>query len=46
MRTALANPQVRERLHALGLDPVGNTPTEFRSFIGDAIHRAAELAKG
>lgn len=45
MRTALANPQVRERLHALGLDPVGNTPAEFRLFIGGAIRRAAELVR-
>lgn len=36
---ALANPQLRELLVGMGLDPIGNTPAEFGAFI------AAEIAK-
>lgn len=32
-RDAIADPNVRERLLKIGLDPVGNTPEEFGSFI-------------
>ena len=44
-KTALAVPQVRERLVALGLEPVGNTPAEFGAFVAAAIKRAAELVR-
>ena len=45
IRKALDVPNVRERLAALGVDPVGNTPAEFRQFVGNAIKRAAELTR-
>jgi tripartite-type tricarboxylate transporter receptor subunit TctC len=44
-RTALALPQVRERLQALQLEPVGNSPPEFRAFIDDQVKRFAEMVK-
>jgi tripartite-type tricarboxylate transporter receptor subunit TctC len=43
IRTALDNPGVRERLAALGVEPVGNPPAEFAQFLVRAIKRAAEL---
>jgi tripartite-type tricarboxylate transporter receptor subunit TctC len=45
IRTALANPQVKDRLAGLGVQPVGNPPAEFRAFLVRAIKRAAELTK-
>jgi hypothetical protein len=36
---------VQERLAALGVDPVGDTPAEFRQFVIGAIKRAAELTR-
>jgi tripartite-type tricarboxylate transporter receptor subunit TctC len=43
--TALRNPQVRERLAALQLEPLGNTPAEFRAFLDDQLKRFAEMVK-
>lgn len=43
--TALKNPQVREKLQALQLEPEGNTPAEFRAFIDDQVKRFAEMVK-
>ena len=43
--TALRNPQVRERLAALQLEPVGNTPAEFRAFLDDQLKRFTEMVK-
>jgi tripartite-type tricarboxylate transporter receptor subunit TctC len=45
IRTALDNPGVRERLAALGVEPVGNPPAEFAQFLARAIERAAELTR-
>ncbi len=45
IKAALAVPQLRERLIALGLEPVGNTPAEFSAFVAAAIKRAAALAQ-
>jgi tripartite-type tricarboxylate transporter receptor subunit TctC len=45
IRAALGTAQVRERLAALGLEPVGNTPAQFGAFIAGAIRRSAELVR-
>jgi tripartite-type tricarboxylate transporter receptor subunit TctC len=45
VRTALANPQLRERLVAQGLLPVGNSPAEFRATIESEIRAYAEMVK-
>ena len=42
---ALSQRDVRERLHALQLEPVGNTPAEFRAFLDDQLKRFAEMVK-
>ena len=42
---ALNTPAVRERLAALQLEPVGNSPTEFRAFIDDQVKRFGEMVK-
>ncbi len=36
---------MRERLAALQLEPVGNSPAEFRAFIDDQVKRFAEMVK-
>src|SRR5882672_6876968 len=42
---ALGNPQVRERIAALGLEPVGSTPAEFRVFVQAEIKKYAEMVR-
>jgi tripartite-type tricarboxylate transporter receptor subunit TctC len=42
---ALKTPAVRERLAALQLEPVGNSPAEFRAFIDDQVKRFGEMVK-
>ena len=44
-RKALDTPLVKDRLHALQLEPVGNTPAEFRAFIDDQVKRFGEMVK-
>jgi tripartite-type tricarboxylate transporter receptor subunit TctC len=44
-QTALKAPQVRERLASLQLEPVGNTPAEFRAFLDEQVKRFAEMVK-
>ena len=44
-KTALANPQVRERLEMLQTEPVGDTPADFRAFVEDQLKRFAEMVK-
>lgn len=44
-QSALKSPQVSERLQALQLEPVGNSPAEFRAFIDDQLKRFAEMVK-
>jgi tripartite-type tricarboxylate transporter receptor subunit TctC len=44
-QTALNTPQVRERLAALQLEPVGNPPAEFRSFLDEQVNRFAQMVK-
>jgi hypothetical protein len=36
---------VRERLASLQLEPVGNSPGEFRAFLDDQVKRFAEMVK-
>jgi tripartite-type tricarboxylate transporter receptor subunit TctC len=43
--TALENPQVRERLLALGVQPVGNSPAEFKKFVADELRLHAEMVR-
>lgn len=45
IRRTVWNPAVRERLAALGTEPVGDTPAQFTSFVQRAITRAAELTR-
>jgi tripartite-type tricarboxylate transporter receptor subunit TctC len=45
VRTAFANPQFRQRLDALGADPVGNSPAEFKATISEDIRKYAEWAR-
>jgi tripartite-type tricarboxylate transporter receptor subunit TctC len=45
VRKTLAVPAVRADLTEIGMEPVGNTPAEFRKFVETAISRAAELVK-
>ena len=45
MRKALAAPAVREGLAAIGMEPVGSTPVEFRKLVETSIRRYAELVK-
>ena len=42
---ALASPDVRERLAALGVEPVGNSPSEFAAMQKSESARWAKLAK-
>ena len=44
-QAAIKAPTVRERLHALQLEPVGSSPAEFRAFIDEQVKRFAELLK-
>ena len=45
VKTAFANAQFRERLSALGADPVGDTPAEFKATVSADIKRFAEIAR-
>ncbi len=45
VRTALENPQVRERLVALGVQPLGNSPAEFKKFVADELRTHAEMVR-
>jgi tripartite-type tricarboxylate transporter receptor subunit TctC len=42
---ALGSPQVRERIAALGLEPVGSTPAEFALFVRAEIGKYAEMVR-
>ena len=42
---ALGNPQVRERIAALGLEPVGSTSAEFGLFVQAEIKKYAEMVR-
>jgi len=45
IRAALNVPAVRDRLAAISMQPVGNTPAGFKAFLVTAIERYAELVK-
>jgi tripartite-type tricarboxylate transporter receptor subunit TctC len=45
VRKALSDPQVRERIVNIGLEPVGSTPKEYRELVVSNIKRFAELVK-
>ena len=45
IRAAFANPQFRERLSALGADPVADTPVDFKVFVSAEIKRYAEMVR-
>jgi tripartite-type tricarboxylate transporter receptor subunit TctC len=45
VQKALRDPQVRERIVKLGLEPVGSTPQEYRQLVVSNIKRFAELVK-
>ena len=45
IRTALANPEIKEQLAGLGVEPDGRTPAEFKEFVQRAIKRSAELLR-
>jgi tripartite-type tricarboxylate transporter receptor subunit TctC len=45
MRTAVVNPQVQEKLVALGVEPLANSPTEFRQFVHAELAKSAESAR-
>ncbi len=45
VRQAFADPAFRERLTALGADPVGNTPAEFKAFVQAEMKRYGEMIR-
>lgn len=45
IRKALSAPAVREGLIAIGMEPMGNPPAEFRKFVETSVRRFAELVK-
>ena len=42
---ALAEPAVRQRLIALGLQPLGGSPAEFSSFINAEVRKWGDVIK-
>jgi tripartite-type tricarboxylate transporter receptor subunit TctC len=45
VRTAMANPGVRERFAKLGLNPIGSSSAEFTPFVATSIKRMGEAAR-
>jgi tripartite-type tricarboxylate transporter receptor subunit TctC len=45
LRKAFQDPQLRERIVAIGLEPVGSSPEQFRKLLVSDIKRFAELVK-
>jgi len=45
VKTAMDNPKVRERLVGMGVQPVGNTPAEFRKFFQDELRIHADMVR-
>jgi hypothetical protein len=41
----MKNPRTRERIVAIGLEPIGSTPDEYRKLVLNNIKRFAELVK-
>lgn len=44
-RSALANPQVRDKLREQGFPPVGNTPAQFKAYLAAEIKAYAEMTR-
>jgi tripartite-type tricarboxylate transporter receptor subunit TctC len=45
VQKAFKEPQLRQRIVAVGLEPIGSRPEEFRKLILDHIKRFSELVK-
>ena len=45
VRNAFANTSFRERLAALGADPVGDSPAEFKAYVSAEIRKYAEIVR-
>jgi tripartite-type tricarboxylate transporter receptor subunit TctC len=45
VRTAMQNAEVRDRLMKIGVEPVADSPTEFRKFVQAEIRAYAEQAR-
>jgi tripartite-type tricarboxylate transporter receptor subunit TctC len=45
VRTAMQNAGVRERLVALGVEPVADTPAEFKKFVAAELRAYAEQVR-
>lgn len=45
IRTALADPKVKERLALLGLRPIGSTPEEFKRYVESEIKHYADIVR-
>ncbi|XAH21266.1 tripartite tricarboxylate transporter substrate binding protein [Xylophilus sp. GW821-FHT01B05] len=45
VRDATRQPEVKQRMLSLGIEPVGNTPQEFKTFLGGQISRWSALVK-
>jgi tripartite-type tricarboxylate transporter receptor subunit TctC len=44
-RSALAQPQVRDKLREQGFPPVGNTPAQFKAYLASEIKAYAEMTR-
>jgi tripartite-type tricarboxylate transporter receptor subunit TctC len=42
---AVENPEVRQRMTSIGIEPVGNTPEEFAKFLQGQVARWSTLVK-
>jgi tripartite-type tricarboxylate transporter receptor subunit TctC len=45
LANGLRDPQIRERILALGYEPIGSTPEEFATFFRAEMPRVAELVR-
>jgi tripartite-type tricarboxylate transporter receptor subunit TctC len=45
IQKAFKDPQLRQRIEAVGLEPIGSKPEEFRKLVVSNIKRFAELVK-
>lgn len=45
IQAAVKDPETKARLVKLGADPVGSTPAQFESFLGEQMRRWAQLIK-
>lgn len=45
VRAAMGKPQVRERIAALGVEPIADSPAQFRAFFAKELRAYAEMVK-